>query len=202
MLKKNIRKFFLAKRRKITNNNLGESLISDSLVRLFSQRGWTGSQRIHCFLPIVKKGEIDSFRIVNSLWHKYPRLEVWVPANIDYSGNRMGHARWNRGDPLVCDKWGIPTPADRRNSSGGTRGSIKCDFDVVLVPMLAFDQRGHRDGYGKGYYDRFLAGVEARRACKIGLNLDPALTQLISDVDPERDVTMDIVVTPEKVYYF
>ena len=73
---------------------------------------------------------------------------------------------------------------------------------MVLVPMLAFDQRGHRVGYGKGYYDRFLAGVEARRACKIGLNLDPALTQLISDVDPERDVTMDIVVTPEKVYYF
>ena len=112
----------------------------------------------------------------------------------------MGLARWTRGDPLLLDRWGIPTPVVSDSSSFMDGSSSVGDFDAVLIPMLAFDQRGHRVGYGKGYYDRFLASLD-KRTCKIGLHLEPALTEAISDVD-SRDIAMDIVVTPDRVYYF
>lgn len=58
--------------------------------------------------------------------------------------------------------YGIPEPADCAKSSAPKKG------DVVLVPGAAFDRRGLRMGYGKGYYDNFLAGV-AKGAVTIGL---------------------------------
>ena len=183
-------------------------LVTEGLEGVLVERGWTGRERIHCFLPIVNKGEIDTFRVLDALWERYPGLEVWVPVTdqslcsegVHLSGNRMGLARWKRGDPLVLDRWGIPTPVVSNSSSFMDGSSSVGDFDAVLIPMLAFDQRGHRVGYGKGYYDRFLARLD-KRTCKIGLHLEPALTGAISDVN-SRDIAMDIVVTPDRVYYF
>ena len=206
-VKKNIRKFFLEKRQHMSDQERATrtKLVKEGLDRVLVERGWTGRERIHCFLPIVNKGEIDTFGVLDALWERYPSLEVWVPVTdqalckegVHLSGNRMGLARWKRGDPLVLDRWGIPTPIVSDDCSDG---SSVGDFDAVLIPMLAFDLRGNRVGYGKGYYDRFLASLD-KRTCKIGLHLEPALTEAIRDVD-SRDITMDIVVTPDRVYYF
>jgi 5-formyltetrahydrofolate cyclo-ligase len=50
---------------------------------------------------------------------------------------------------------GIPTPA---------ADAAEIVPEIVLVPLLAFDRRGHRLGYGGGYYDRTMAGLRARGA--------------------------------------
>ena len=71
------------------------------------------------------------------------------------------------------------------------------DIDMVLIPMLAFDLRGYRVGYGKGFYDRFLQGITTR---KIGLNFFGAQDQ-IDDID-EYDVPLDQCITPQKIYTF
>ena len=73
-------------------------------------------------------------------------------------------------------------------------------IDMVLVPMLGFDRHGHRLGYGKGYYDRFLSQV--RPDCpKIGVC--PELGHLKTDLPVEpHDVALDFVITEEKVYSF
>ena len=65
---------------------------------------------------------------------------------------------------------------------------------LVLVPGVCFDQTGHRVGYGKGFYDRFLK--TCRPGClKVGLSyfepVDP-----IDDVH-DGDVRLDFIVTPE-----
>ena len=209
-VKKNIRKFFLAKRQHMGNQERATrtKLVTEGLEGVLVERGWTGCERIHCFLPIVNKGEIDTFRVLDALWERYPGLEVWVPVTdqvlcsegVHLNGNRMGLARWKRGDPLLLDRWGIPTPVVSDSSSFMDGSSSVGDFDAVLIPMLAFDQRGHRVGYGKGYYDRFLASLD-KRTCKIGLHLEPALTEAIRDIS-SRDIAMDMVVTPDRVYYF
>ncbi len=72
-------------------------------------------------------------------------------------------------------------------------------IDVVFVPLLAFDEFGHRVGYGKGFYDRFLSQCKAE-AIKIGLSFFEAETK-IKDAY-EGDITLDYCVTPNKVYNF
>jgi 5-formyltetrahydrofolate cyclo-ligase len=63
----------------------------------------------------------------------------------------------------------------------------------VVVPLLSFDKRGHRVGYGKGFYDRFLS--ECSRDCiKIGLSFF-APVEVIDDVN-RHDVTLDLFVMP------
>lgn len=57
---------------------------------------------------------------------------------------------WHPGDPLTPGAFRVPEPA-------AEAGEIRPD--VVLVPMLAFDERGHRMGYGAGFYDRTLAAL-------------------------------------------
>jgi 5-formyltetrahydrofolate cyclo-ligase len=72
-------------------------------------------------------------------------------------------------------------------------------IDVVFVPLLAFDKKGHRVGYGKGFYDKFLSECKPD-VIKIGLSFfDPE--ELITDVF-EGDVKLDYCVTPNEVHSF
>ena len=61
--------------------------------------------------------------------------------------HNMKFYKWNFLEPLKVNKYGLLEPYLRKNSSIP---------HVVLVPLLAFDSRNYRLGYGKGYYDRFL----------------------------------------------
>ena len=70
-------------------------------------------------------------------------------------------------------------------------------IDLVLIPLLCFDKKGYRVGYGKGYYDRFLAECRPD-VMKIGLSIFEPVDE-ISDVD-EFDVKMDYCITPNKIW--
>ena len=88
--------------------------------------------------------------------------------------------------------WGIPEPV-------GGSVLVPTDFDIVLIPLLAFDVAGNRVGYGKGFYDRYL--LNCRPDClKIGISLsDPV--DLIDDVE-SHDILLDIAICPAKLYDF
>ena len=69
-------------------------------------------------------------------------------------------------------------------------------LDLVIVPGIAFDKKGHRIGYGYGYYDRFLKTIK-KKAVKIGLAFDFQLIESIPE--EEHDVPMNIVVTDKEI---
>jgi 5-formyltetrahydrofolate cyclo-ligase len=72
-----------------------------------------------------------------------------------------------------------------------------CDLDLVIVPAIAFDKNGSRLGYGRGYYDRFIAGKK-NRIFTIGLGFD---FQLIEDEIPtsSSDEKINMIVTEQRV---
>ena len=93
---------------------------------------------------------------------------------------------------FVNSLWGIPEPV------GGVVLNPS-DFDIVLIPLLAFDLAGNRVGYGKGFYDRFL--LNCRPDClKIGISLFDPVT-LIQDVEG-HDIRLDIAISPAQLYDF
>ena len=72
-------------------------------------------------------------------------------------------------------------------------------IDVVFVPLLAYDKKGNRVGYGKGFYDKFLAECNPN-TIKIGLSFfEPE--ELILDVNP-TDIQLNYCVTPNRVLNF
>ncbi len=69
-------------------------------------------------------------------------------------------------------------------------------IDVIIVPGVAFDKKGHRLGYGKGFYDRFLKKV---KGLKIGLAYD---FQILEELPAEEhDVPLDLIITPTKIIH-
>ncbi len=93
---------------------------------------------------------------------------------------------------LKENKYGIPEPIN------GIQ--INSDIiDVVFVPLLAYDSKGNRVGYGKGFYDRFLENLGSK-TIKIGLSFFPP-ELLITNID-EKDIKLDYCVSPEKIFNF
>ncbi len=84
-----------------------------------------------------------------------------------------------------------------------THSARKCEdinqIDLCIIPGIAFDRRGHRIGWGKGFYDRFLATL-SKRTKKFGLAYDFQLLEKISS--HERDVPLDGLITESEVLHF
>ena len=94
--------------------------------------------------------------------------------------------RWQPGDPLAEKAWGIREPLP---------SAPEVSHDIMLVPLLAFDARGHRLGYGGGYYDRTLAAARAaRKIMAIGLAYDVQEVPTVPRLD--FDQRLDWVLTP------
>ncbi|MBV8095888.1 MAG: 5-formyltetrahydrofolate cyclo-ligase [Acetobacteraceae bacterium] len=95
------------------------------------------------FLP--HRDEID----VEPLLHRLiDRGHVVVLPVTPARGRPLTFRVWRPGDVLLAERFGTFRP---------TGPELKPDY--LLVPLLAFDRRGHRLGYGAGYYDRTLAGL-------------------------------------------
>ncbi len=95
-------------------------------------------------------------------------------------------------DELEPGRFGVPEP-----KAGCLRPASPADFDLIIVPGVAFDRRGYRLGYGAGYYDRFLRETRPG-AVFLGLAFE---LQVVEDVQPEpHDVPVHIIVTEERVY--
>ncbi len=87
---------------------------------------------------------------------------------------------------LIPGAYGIPEPKSE------TEVFPQGEIDLILVPGLAFDGRGHRLGRGKGYYDRFLRG---KRGKTMGI-----CRCLVPEVPVEdHDIIMDAVITEDKI---
>lgn len=69
-------------------------------------------------------------------------------------------------------------------------------IDCAIIPIVGFDKKLNRLGYGKGWYDRFLK--KNKNCFKIGIAYDE---QLISKIPTERhDVPMNMIITPNNLY--
>lgn len=93
--------------------------------------------------------------------------------------------------PSEAGRYGIAEPAEHP-----ARHLRATDLDVVVVPGLCFDARGHRLGYGAGYYDRFLSTLRPD-ALRVGVAFD---AQVIDHVPNEaHDERVDLLLTEERV---
>ncbi len=92
-------------------------------------------------------------------------------------------------DQLKKGAFGINEPAD-----GCEKYTLDGCCDVCVVPAVSFDCSGHRLGYGKGYYDRFLSGF---RGVKIGLCMEKLLRQKLPS--GRFDIPMDVIITERRV---
>ena len=159
--------------------------------RFFASFDLAKAKFLHVFLPIEKNGEIDTFIFIERLRRDFPQV-VTVTSKVDFEKMTLENRRFDSEMKFVENRWRISEPAD------GELIETK-RIDVCLVPLLCFDLKGFRVGYGKGFYDKFLS--QCRQDClKIGLSYFAPVTE-ISDAQ-NFDVKLDFCVTPAAVLNF
>ena len=141
----------------------------------------------HIFISISKYNELDTSFIINKL--KSEQKIIIVPK---ISNNELVHVAINDDTEFSLNDYGIREP------NNGNHFKIE-NLDIIFIPLLVFDSKGHRVGYGKGYYDRFLKQTKSS-ALKIGLSLfDPI--HKIEDTN-DNDIKLDYCITPTEVHKF
>ncbi len=122
---------------------------------------------VHVFFPIKKLNEIDLGIFIDHCHSTGINLCTSVS---NFSTNTMRTVLINKNTPFHTNDWGIPEPKDGPELD-------ESEIDIVIVPLLYADRKGNRIGYGKGFYDRFLANCKSS-VNKIGVNYFPSSEDL------------------------
>lgn len=189
MLKSELRKLFLKKRNQLpfeTFKNLNV-LLSIQVIHYF--KNLPSNQTVGSFLPIIDKKEIDT-RSLHQQITSFPFLHrLCFPRVI--TDKKMDFFTLESAEDIVISTWGIPEPKE-----DPTKLIEPKEIHYLLIPLLAFDKNGHRVGYGKGFYDQYLAHCSPN-LIKIGLSLFDEIC-IIDDVEP-TDIALDVIITPFEV---
>jgi len=182
----------LRKKYKELRNTLHDEQIEDKSLaianRLLSLDIWDKTY-FHLFLTIEEQKEVDTEFILQILAGKDKEIVV---AKSNFDTLEMTHYLLTDSTKFQKNEYNIFEPVD-----GLEVPTSK--IDVVFVPLLAYDVKGNRVGYGKGFYDNFLSKCR-EDVIKIGLSFfEPE--EHIDDVS-KTDIRLDYCVTPMTVYNF
>jgi len=149
-----------------------------------------------CFLQINKSNlrniagyypynyEIDDLEILAMFEKK--KINVLLP--IIKKNNQMNFFKWSINDPLKINKFGIPEPISSRILYP----------DILLIPLVGFDNNLNRLGYGGGYYDRYIEKIEKiKKVVKIGLAF--SYQKIVSVPITKYDKRLDFIITEKQI---
>jgi len=145
----------------------------------------------HSYVPSLRLSEPDTSNIIRFLKFKNPTIKIVIP-KIDVHSGSMVHYHFKDDMEMIINEFGIDEPNEGDSIT-------EEEIEMVLVPLLAFDKRGYRVGYGKGYYDKFLARCDSN-TIKIGLSFYDPVDE-IKDINA-FDIPLNFCVTPQKLYSF
>ena len=187
MKKAELRKLIKSNRKKISKEEL--LIFSDAIMQhLLGGFEWK-DKLVNLFLPIQKHNEID----LNPLKVKIEGLGGQVCINrSDFETFDLTPILWDEKLIVQENNFGIPEPIN------GKELKLQ-DIDIVIVPLLAFTREGHRLGYGKGFYDRFLSKT-GPSCIHIGICHYDEPHQ-IDDIG-EKDIALGYLISPEGLRTF
>lgn len=142
----------------------------------------------HIFLSISKKKEVNTEYLMHILQGKDKSIIV---SKADFLTGEMQHFLLQENTFLKTSEYGIPEPVS------GIVVSPEM-IEIVFVPLLAYDEKGNRVGYGKGFYDRFLKKCNPK-AIIVGLSFfapEPAI------FFESNDVPLNFCVSPNNILDF
>jgi 5-formyltetrahydrofolate cyclo-ligase len=187
--KQEFRKLYLQKRMDLSPD--AYALSNNDLLIQFQQINFDHIKCISLFLPMLERREPDTFLMIDWLKQNHPSIKLAFP-KANFATSSMQHFLDDAALEIDSNDFGVPEPI------AGNVIDVK-EIDMVIVPLLAFDEQGYRVGYGKGFYDRFMA------ECKVGA-LFTGLSffgpvDAIDDVN-EYDMPLHQCITPEKLWVF
>lgn len=182
MQKAQLRKTYKAKRQQLTQEEI--EVFQNNIYKQVFEYDFFQVKNVHIFLSIEKQKEINTYPIIDFLRKKEKQIII---SKSNFAKNTLQHFIFDENTTLEVSSYGIPEPKN------AVEINVK-EIDVVFVPLLISDKQNFRVGYGKGFYDRFLASCSS--AVKtIGINFFKPISK-IEDCN-EFDVPLQTIIYPE-----
>ena len=120
--------------------------------------------------------------------HETEKKDFEISLPVIRKNNQMDFFKWSKNDPLKINKYGIPEPIS----------SKKFYPDILLVPLVGYDNDLNRLGYGGGFYDRYIEKIEKiKKVIKIGLAFS---CQKIKNMPLGKfDKKLDFIITEKEI---
>jgi 5-formyltetrahydrofolate cyclo-ligase len=166
-------------------------LLDHAILNEFKKIDLTTVKCIHLYLPIIAQNECNTYPIIEYIQKNHPQINIALP-KANFENGHMEALLFNVGTPLVKNNLGIAEPID------GEIIDPKA-IDMIICPLLAFDLKGNRVGYGKGFYDRFLKKCKAD-VIKLGISYFEPVESIL-DFN-EFDLPLSSCITPTQNYFF
>ena len=180
MLKSKLRKKVLKIRKIAYKNNLK---IDFNKVFSLIKKNNLKKKTVGGYFPV--NYEVDDLEILN----EFDKKNYQVSLPVIKKNFQMDFYKWSFSDPMKINEYGIPEP-----------NSKKLVYpDIILVPLVAFDNTLNRLGYGGGYYDRIIKKLSEKKKkfLKIGLAFS---VQKINNVPVTKyDKKLDYIVTDKYI---
>lgn len=154
-----------------------EELSQQIINRVSEIIDWDKIHFAHCFLPIKKNNEVDLRRLLKIARQQKPNLHIASSG----MGDRNSDTHWLG-----------------KNLKPKTKVTNNMQYDLILVPMLGFDEKGYRIGYGGGFYDWLLSAQ--RYAQIIGVCYELGKVKKLPHED--HDIALPTIVTEKTIYKF
>ncbi|HEX6916347.1 MAG TPA: 5-formyltetrahydrofolate cyclo-ligase [Chitinophagaceae bacterium] len=188
MTKAELRKIYREKRSLLTDKERNK--LDDLLLIQFQKLRFPALQMLMSYCPSETHAEPNTWLFTRFLSHMMPGLKTCFPVTAA-DGDMKALA--------VTDETRFELSSFRVEEPVNGEPVEPQDIDLVFVPMLICDRRGYRVGFGKGYYDRFLAGCRPDVPKLAFSYFDPV--ELISDTH-QFDIPLTVCITPGEVIEF
>ena len=143
------------------------------------------------YWPIEENQEPNTSLFSGYLEFKYPSIKFLYP-KADFQKNEMEAVEVDADTAFLKNTWNIHEPMDGTLTDAAV-------LDMVFVPLLIFDKREYRIGYGQGFYDKYLQ--QCRPDClKVGFCYFEPVD--VIEGTHEFDVPLNLCITPNNVYVF
>lgn len=187
--KKSLRQHFRAKRRRVTAE---ERLIASQLLlnHIRMQPWYLHSHRFALYLAITE--EIDTQPLIEYLWSM--QKNCYLPQIT--AEDTLLFSAYTPITTLIPNRFNILEP-DAKAPLCALQ-----ELDVIFMPLVAFDEKGHRLGMGAGFYDKTLANLSKQERQPLLIGLAYELQKIAIVPHDAWDIRLDGVITEQGVYTF
>ena len=130
--------------------------------------------------------EVDILKFLEEVSKK--KFKITLP--VIQSSNKMSFQSWVFREPLYVNQFGIPEPKNSKK---------KIIPDLIMVPLVAFDNHLNRIGYGKGYYDRSLKKISKIKKNAISLGIAYSFQRCKKIPVNKHDFKLDYIFTEKGI---
>src|SRR6266480_5928503 len=189
MTKASLRNTYKQKRKELSDKD--RLRLDDLILIQFQKLILHDVHSLLSYWPIKSHYEINILPVTDHLVFKIPGLRVCFP-RTDFAQTRLQAVEVEKETTFEINHAGIAEPI-------GGENILPEELDMVFVPMLAYDKKGFRVGYGKGFYDRYLQQCRSN-VIKVGFSyFEPE--DAIPEVN-EFDIPLNLAITPHRIYEF